>query len=274
MAVDASLIRSRKNLVHRRNSTPVVEPPVWFMGRVTVAAATRFGAFTYLIGANIDRCARIGRYCSIAGGVRVGEPEHPTDWLSTSPFQHDPDRFGWNEAAASDRFEAVVPASSGRPSFHGGTVVIGNDVWIGANAVIVRGVNIGDGAIVAAGAVVTKDVEPYTIVGGVPARPIRKRFDDETITALLGLEWWRFSPTQLSGIEFQHIASAITQLRERIGSGLEPYEPEAITLEPPAKKPGPKPVASSQPTAIRASAGLGPRAPRTLATRLRRRLRR
>ena len=71
-----------------------------------------------------------------------------------------------------------------------GDIIIGNDVWIGYEAVILAGVTIGDGAIIGSRAVVTKDVPPYTIVGGVPARPIRRRFDDETVEALLHLRWW------------------------------------------------------------------------------------
>ena len=78
-----------------------------------------------------------------------------------------------------------------------GDIVIGNDVWIGFEAVILAGVTIGDGAIIGARAVVTKDVPPYTIVGGVPARPIRKRFSDEDIAALLALKWWDLPPAQL-----------------------------------------------------------------------------
>ena len=71
-----------------------------------------------------------------------------------------------------------------------GDIVIGNDVWIGYEALILAGVTVGDGAIIAGRAVVTKDVPPYTIVGGVPAKPIRKRFDDDTIAALEKLRWW------------------------------------------------------------------------------------
>ena len=74
-----------------------------------------------------------------------------------------------------------------------GDIVIGNDVWIGYEAVIMTGVHIGNGAIIAARAVVTKDVPPYTIVGGVPARPIRKRFDEEVIRKLETLQWWDWS---------------------------------------------------------------------------------
>lgn len=75
--------------------------------------------------------------------------------------------------------------------------MIGNDVWIGYEAVILSGVHIGDGAIIGARAVVTRDVEPYTIMGGVPARPIRKRYDEETIQRLLALRWWDFPPEQM-----------------------------------------------------------------------------
>ena len=78
-----------------------------------------------------------------------------------------------------------------------GNIVIGNDVWIGFEAVILAGVTIGDGAIIGARAVVTKDVPPYTIVGGVLARPIRKRFSDEDIAALLALKWWDLPPAQI-----------------------------------------------------------------------------
>ena len=78
-----------------------------------------------------------------------------------------------------------------------GDIVIGNDVWIGYEAVIMAGVHIGNGAIIAARAVVTKDVPPYTIVGGVPARPIRKRFDEEVIQELETLQWWNWSAEKI-----------------------------------------------------------------------------
>ena len=79
-----------------------------------------------------------------------------------------------------------------------GDIVVGNDVWIGYEAVILAGVTIGDGAIIGARAVVTKDVPPYTIVGGVPAKPIRKRFNEETIDILLKLKWWDWSKEKIA----------------------------------------------------------------------------
>ena len=80
-----------------------------------------------------------------------------------------------------------------------GDIVVGNDVWIGYEAVILSGVTVGDGAIIAARSVVTRDVPPYTIVGGVPAKPIRRRFDQKTIDALLELRWWDWPLEKLSG---------------------------------------------------------------------------
>ena len=79
-----------------------------------------------------------------------------------------------------------------------GDIIIGNDVWIGYEAVILAGVSIGDGAIIGARAVVTKDVPPYTIVGGVPAKSIKKRFSDETISSLLSIQWWNWSKEKIS----------------------------------------------------------------------------
>lgn len=79
-----------------------------------------------------------------------------------------------------------------------GDIIIGNDVWIGYEAIILAGVTIGDGAIIGARAVVTKDVLPYTIVAGVPAKPIKKRFDDKTISKLLDIQWWNWSDEKIA----------------------------------------------------------------------------
>lgn len=128
---------------------------------------------------NHDRLL-IGRFCSIACGAKFlfNSANHTMHSLSTYTFPiffEEWDLDIKNVAAAWD---------------NKGDIVIGNDVWIGYEAVIMAGVTIGDGAIIGTRAVVTKDVPPYTIVGGIPAKPIRKRFDDETISALLRLKWW------------------------------------------------------------------------------------
>ncbi|RRQ29136.1 CatB-related O-acetyltransferase [Rhodococcus sp. Eu-32] len=119
---------------------------------------------------------RIGRYCSIAAGVNILlGGNHPTDRLTTFPIRH---KLGL-PGAGTDGY----PCSKG-------DVVIGNDVWIGFGATIVSGVHIGDGAIVAAGSIVVRSVEPYSIVAGNPATLVRKRFDDDVIARLRALRWW------------------------------------------------------------------------------------
>ncbi|WP_313184509.1 CatB-related O-acetyltransferase [Lacrimispora sp.] len=129
----------------------------------------------------------IGKFCSIASGVQfiMGSANHRISSISTYPFNV----FGGAWA------ENTPPHLSQLP-FKGDTV-IGNDVWIGRESVIMPGVKIGDGAIIAAYSVVVKDIEPYTVAGGNPARPIKKRFDEELIELLLKLQWWDFEPEKL-----------------------------------------------------------------------------
>ena len=133
----------------------------------------------------------IGKFCQIATGVRfiTNGGNHPMNGISTYPFKV----FGhsWQSAPLD-----VVSK---------GDIVIGNDVWIGNSATIMQGVHIGDGAIIGTNALVTKNVEPYNIVGGNPARPIRKRFDDETIHFLLELAWWNWPIEKIT----QHLDSIV-----------------------------------------------------------------
>ena len=131
---------------------------------------------------------KIGKFCSIACGTKFlfNSANHALDSLSTYPF---PLFFEeWNLEK-----EKVTEAWDNR-----GDIVIGNDVWIGYEAVILSGVTIGDGAIIGTRAVVTKDVPPYTIVGGVPAKPIRKRFDEKMIKELLKIKWWDWTKEKIA----------------------------------------------------------------------------
>ena len=123
---------------------------------------------------------KIGKFCSIACGTKFlfNSANHTLGSLSTYSFPIFFEEWELDPKNVADAWD------------NKGDIVVGNDVWIGFEAVILSGVKIGDGAIIGARAVVTKDVEPYTIVGGVPARPIRKRFDDKTIEELLRIRWW------------------------------------------------------------------------------------
>lgn len=124
----------------------------------------------------------IGKFCSIACGAKFifTSANHTLKSLSTYPFPIFFEEWGLDGADITDAWDKK------------GDIVIGNDVWIGYEAVILSGVIIGDGAIIGTRAVVTKDVPPYSIVGGVPARVIRMRFDEETITKLMELKWWEW----------------------------------------------------------------------------------
>ena len=129
----------------------------------------------------------IGKFCSIACGAKFifTSANHTLKSLSTYPFPIFFEEWGLDSANIAEAWDKK------------GDIVIGNDVWIGYEAVILSGVTIGDGAIIGARALVTKDVPPYTIVGGVPARCIRRRFDEETVTKLMELKWWEWSDDKI-----------------------------------------------------------------------------
>lgn len=129
----------------------------------------------------------IGKFCAIACGTKfiMGSANHRISSVSTYPF-----------AVFGGDWEKAVPSHLSQLPFKG-DIVIGNDVWIGRESVIMPGVTIGDGAIIAAYSVVTKDVPPYTVAGGNPARFIKKRFGEQLIELLLKLRWWEFDPEKL-----------------------------------------------------------------------------
>lgn len=122
----------------------------------------------------------IGKFCSIACGVKFlfNSANHTLKSISTYPFPIFFEEWGLDVSSITSAWD------------NKGNIVIGNDVWIGYDAVIMSGVTIGDGAIIGTRAIVTKDVRPYTIVGGAPAKMIRKRYDEKTISKLLKLRWW------------------------------------------------------------------------------------
>lgn len=155
----------------------------------TFLGVNSIGYMSYL-GANCNlRNTSIGRYCSLASNIYIGSAEHPVHWFSSHPFQYRGSRL-------FDDFDVV----QGQSTFVQPTgVTIGNDVWIGERVYICSGVRVGSGAIIAAGAVVTSDVEPYSIVGGVPARVLKYRFSDGVISKFLNSEWWNYDFSKMTG---------------------------------------------------------------------------
>ena len=157
---------------------PSVSNPHIIVGDFTYIADSEFESHvTNFYPWSIDKLI-IGKFCQIASGVEfmMNDANHQMSAVTTFPFYT---LEGWNMEA---------PDSSDMP--YKGNTVVGNDVWIGQNALILPGVNIGDGAIIGAESVVGRDVPPYTIAAGNPAKPIRKRFDDELVDLMLAFKWW------------------------------------------------------------------------------------
>ncbi|QAY76991.1 CatB-related O-acetyltransferase [Sphingosinicella sp. BN140058] len=200
----------------------LIEPPVLI--RPGTYDIDFIGAFTFMGGRQTElrHVWMIGRFCSIAYNIMAGVEEHPTDFLSPSPmFQG---AFDWKQA---ERFRTdnrdILSHSShkwwSRRDTEFGKIRIGSDVWIGEGALIRRGITIGDGAVIASRAVVTKDVPPYAIVGGTPARILRYRFEPAVIDALLRLSWWSYGLSALAGVDMSDIHQAIDRIDQNIATG-------------------------------------------------------
>lgn len=192
------------------NPWAIIEPP--FTARPNVSVGTSIiGAFTYLTSGCSFHQSIIGRYCSIGNNVRTLS-SHDTNFLTTSPF-HYQNMFGGEFS-----FNPKTKFSNYK------TTVIGNDVWIGTNVLLVAGVSIGDGAVIGANSVVTRDVEPYTIVAGSPARAIKQRFNEKTIDKIIRTQWWSYDLIH-NPIAVENPALALDQLEHYIKDGLIKYNP-------------------------------------------------
>ncbi|WP_375262826.1 CatB-related O-acetyltransferase [Palleronia sp.] len=165
------------------------------------------GAYSYS-QSTLDHVAFVGRYTSIARNVCVMGDEHPAGWATTSPIAYSARRRAmWH----------LPPPSEGLPDFDPtpAEIGIGNDVWIGQDVLLKGGILIGDGAVIAAGAIVTVDVEPYTVVGGVPARPIRPRFAPDLARRFAEIRWWDYDWTDLADLPVQDPARFIDAVARR-----------------------------------------------------------
>lgn len=201
------------------------ELPVRLAG-VAMKGDCAVGAFTYFGSQCAVRSVRIGRYCSIASRIVIAPSEHPLDWLSTHPFQYD--------GADSFRKAPEYRRIAGAGTFAGNQrdTVIGNDVWIGEGVFIRKGVTIGDGAVIAAHACVTRSVEPYAVVAGTPARPVRFRHPTPLIERLLRLKWWNYDLSAITReLTYEDCEATVSRLEQLVEAGeLPPFAPRAIVL--------------------------------------------
>lgn len=157
-----------------------------FLDRDVKLSNVSLGYGSYVSRNSIMNNTEIGKYTSIGCDVRTVLGTHPMNYLSTYPGFFSKDSVTPLKYVSENYFEEQVYINKEK----GYQISIGNDVWIGASVIILQGVHIGDGACIAAGSVVTKDVEPYAVYGGVPAKKIKMRFSEERVKELLELKWW------------------------------------------------------------------------------------
>jgi acetyltransferase-like isoleucine patch superfamily enzyme len=155
-----------------------------YLGKNVVLTNSSIGDYSYINSDSKIRNTKIGKFCSIGSNVQIILGKHPYNFVSTHPsfFSNNKIFKTFSDLNYIDEYEEVT---------------IGNDVWIGEGALIPKGVTIGNGAIIAARAVVTNDVEAYSIVGGVPAKHIKFRFDKDTVKHINSSEWWNFNEEEL-----------------------------------------------------------------------------
>lgn len=195
-----------------KRTTLILEEGVQ-LGNVSVDSShLTIGAHTYIrSNCHLSLVSSIGRFCSVGNDVVIGQEKnaHPTDWLSSHPFQ-------FTDTAL--HYEARIDYA-----------VIGHDVWIGHSAMVMEGVNVGTGAIIATRAVVTKDVPPYAVVAGVPARIVRYRHSPEMIEQLLQSEWWTLELNQLLKLPLNEPSRCLDPLEHLRREGPAKYRQIAIT---------------------------------------------
>lgn len=194
----------------------------------TFEHSIEMGAFSYQVSGSCI-AARIGRYCSFGEEVQIGRQNHPTTWASTSPAFYLCDQM----IALADGFRGAsdyhaYSITADEAPTHARITTIGNDVWIGHGALICAGVTIGDGAIVAAHAVVSKDVPPYAVVAGNPAVIKRFRLPVQLISPMLRCRWWRFAPWQLAHLNPARPEAFIAGIFQMADA--EPFSPSVIDL--------------------------------------------
>ncbi|CAH1225188.1 2,3,4,5-tetrahydropyridine-2,6-dicarboxylate N-acetyltransferase [Paenibacillus auburnensis] len=161
---------------------------VIIMNNAVVHKNCKISDYSYINSNTFLGYAEIGKFSSVGCNCQIGVPIHPSNYISTSPFTYGPNNL-FDVPSFYEEFQTKT--------------IIGNDCWIGSNVVIMQGVRIGDGAIVGAGSVVTKDVPPYSVVAGIPSKFIKLRFNQEKIDALMDLKWWEKDIEKIK--EYKHL---------------------------------------------------------------------
>jgi virginiamycin A acetyltransferase len=202
-------------------NAPEVEP---YIGLYKGDSIPNVGSFTYSFSA-IPLGFTFGRYCSISWDVKFPGPRHPLELISTAGFMLLSDADMWTTYLRdSDTVFDKAPPNPQKPG-----ASIGHDVWIGQDVSIMRDLRIGDGAVVAAGAVVTKSVESFAIVGGNPARFIRWRFPKDVQEELIELCWWKYGFSVLNRVDLCDVRNSMRDLRSQLAETQE-FTPEKVDL--------------------------------------------
>ena len=237
LSIDPGALRSRGlEVLDRGGGRPIVLPR---HTRIEVPASLKWtefehsielGAFSYQVSGYCF-AARIGRYCSFGEEVQIGRQNHPLTWASTSPLFY----LNSMAIAAEGDFNGIEDYVGYRfknsdPPTRVAVTTIGNDVWIGHGALIKAGVTIGDGAVVAAHAVVARDVPPYAVVAGNPAQIKRLRMPAQFVGAMLNQRWWRYAPWQLQHLDAARPGEFIKGVNQMLRNQVPFFEPSVIDL--------------------------------------------
>ncbi|WP_394155185.1 CatB-related O-acetyltransferase [Loktanella salsilacus] len=182
-----------------------LEAPVRLYGTAKLGKNTKIGKFSYInTNSTVNSGTTIGRFCSVGKNVEIGPFDHPLERLSTSPVSYN----------MKIHFPDYTDMITSKKLVRRKAPVIGNDVWFGSHSIVMRGVRIGNGAVIGAGALVTKDVAPYSVVVGTPARHVRYRFPEDICKDLNDLAWWDLPADKLAKVPFDDVYESIWMLKD------------------------------------------------------------
>ena len=211
------------------------ERPAWLYGHRLKDCTV--GAFTYFNAAGSTSLYRVtlGRYSQIGESSIIGPPEHPHDWFSSHPFAFTRPRYMPNIYQFED-FARLAPVDLPGPSYVDtmpNDTYIGHEAYVGAGSFVKRGVRIGDGAVIGARSVVTRDVPPYAIAVGSPARVVKLRFDEKLVERFLALQWWRYDLAPFkTAVDFSRVEATLDFFEARRAEGaLAALVPDSYELQ-------------------------------------------